>query len=284
MKRKLVSLGLALVICLSLTIPAAAAEQRITVNGESYEQVLRALLAQTEDAPVTLRLETDIQLVNDLAIVLGSSDYGGLFGGEVITVPSHDITIDLNGHTLTSNSGYPAFEVESGYSLTVVDSSVEQSGKLVSDTGTAVEVREGGAYTPLFEQSGDPAAEQRITVNGESYEQVLRALLAQTEDAPVTLRLETDIQLVNDLAIVLGSSDYGGLFGGEVITVPSHDITIDLNGHTLTSNSGYPAFEVESGYSLTVVDSSAEQSGKLVSDTGTAVEVREGGAYTPLSE
>ena len=151
MKRKLVSLGLALVICLSLTIPAAAAEQRITVNGESYEQVLRALLAQTEDAPVTLRLETDIQLVNDLAIVLGSSDYGGLFGGEVITVPSHDITIDLNGHTLTSNSGYPAFEGESGYSLTVVDSSAEQSGKLVSDTGTAVEVREGGAYTPLSE-------------------------------------------------------------------------------------------------------------------------------------
>lgn len=153
MKRKIIALGLAFVMCLSLTIPAAADEQKITVNGETYELVLRALLAQTEDEPVTLRLETDIQLTNDAAIVLGSSDYNGLFGGAVITVIPHDITIDLNGYTLTSNSGYPAFEVQSGYTLTIVDSSAEQSGKLVSDTGTAVEVMEGGTYTPLPEQS-----------------------------------------------------------------------------------------------------------------------------------
>lgn len=155
MKRKLLSLGLALVICLSLIIPAMAEEQRITVNGETYGLILRALLAQTEDVPVTLRLETDIQLTNDAAVVLGSSDYHGLFGGAVITVIPHDITIDLNGHTLTSNSGYPAFEVQSGYTLTIVDSSGEKSGQLVSDTGTAVEVMEGGTYIPLPEQS-DP--------------------------------------------------------------------------------------------------------------------------------
>ncbi|MGN1349413.1 MAG: S-layer homology domain-containing protein [Anaerovoracaceae bacterium] len=153
MKRKLISLGLALAMCLSLTIPTAAAEQKITVNGESYKQVLQALVAQTEDAPVTLRLETDIQLTNNAVIVLGSSDYDGLFGGEIITVIPHDITIDLNGCTLTSNSGYPAFEVESGYTLTIVDSSAEKSGRLISDTGTAVNVREGGIYTPLPAQS-----------------------------------------------------------------------------------------------------------------------------------
>ena len=41
------------------------------------------------------------------------------------------------------------------------------------------------------------------------------------------------------------------------ITVTSHDITIDLNGHTMTSDPGFPAFEAESGYTVTIVDTSA---------------------------
>ena len=99
MKKKLPSLCLALVLCLGLAVPVMAAEQKITVNGETYAQILPALLSQTEDKPVTLRLDTDIQLTN-FRIVLGSSDYGGLFGGQVFTVVPHDVTIDLNGHTL----------------------------------------------------------------------------------------------------------------------------------------------------------------------------------------
>lgn len=46
-------------------------------------------------------------------------------------------------------------------------------------------------------------------------------------------------------------------FPALAITVTSHDITIDLNGHTLTSDPEFPAFEVQSGYTLTIVDTSA---------------------------
>ena len=148
MKKKLPSLCLALVLCLGLAVPVMAAEQKITVNGETYAQILPALLSQTEDKPVTLRLDTDIQLTN-FRIVLGSSDYGGLFGGQVFTVVPHDVTIDLNGHTLRGEEGYSVFEVQNGYILTIVDSSAVKTGKLVSQTDVVVDVADGGSYTGL---------------------------------------------------------------------------------------------------------------------------------------
>lgn len=149
MKKRLLSLCLALVLCLGLTIPAAAAteDQKIVVGEETYQQVLAALMAQ-EDNSVTLRLDTDIQL-NGAAVVLGASDYGGLLGGQVVTVAPHDITIDLNGHTLTGEKNCAIFEVQSGYTLTIVDSSAAKTGKLVSQGKVDVEVKEGGIYNAL---------------------------------------------------------------------------------------------------------------------------------------
>ncbi len=122
------------------------AEQKITVNGETYQFLLRALCFEEGD-PLTARLDSDVQLT-DTAVILGTSDYGGMFNGMEMTVPSHNIVIDLNGHTLTAEKGCAVFEVQAGYTLTVVDNSEAKTGRLVAD-GEPVIVEDGGIYTPL---------------------------------------------------------------------------------------------------------------------------------------
>ena len=159
MKKKLLSLALALVMCLGLTVPAFAAEQKIVVNGEEYEQVLKAIMSEEEDKPVALKLESDVQLT--ATVVLGSSDYDGLFNGQTITVASHDVTVDLNGHTLTGEKDVPVFEVQKDYKLTIVDTSAEKAGKLVSQGETDVAVADGGEYVPLADAAEAPAEAEK---------------------------------------------------------------------------------------------------------------------------
>ena len=151
MKKRIASVCLALLVCLSLTLPAMAQEQKITVNGETYPLVLQALLSQTQDE-VTLRLDSNIQLTS-CCIVLGSSDYNGLFGGQVITVPCHNVTIDLNGYTLTGEIDCAVIEVQDAYSLTLVDSSEARTGEVVTRGDAVVVVQDGGSHTPLPEDA-----------------------------------------------------------------------------------------------------------------------------------
>lgn len=122
------------------------AEQKIVVNGETYQFLFRALFMEEGD-PLTARLESDV-LLTDSAVVLGTSDYGGMFNGQEMTVPSQNIVIDLNGHTLTAAEGCAVFEVQVGYTLTVVDGSADKTGTLVAD-GEPVIVEDGGTYNPL---------------------------------------------------------------------------------------------------------------------------------------
>ena len=111
MKRRFASLLLALALCLGLAIPAGAADQVITVGDETFEHLLQAMLSQEEDQPMTVTLGSDVTLT--ATVVVGSSDYDGMFP-EAQTVASHDVTIDLNGHTLTGPAGAAALEVQAG--------------------------------------------------------------------------------------------------------------------------------------------------------------------------
>jgi len=148
--KQALSLALALVLAMSLAAPVLAAEeQRIVVNGQVYDKLLAALMSEPEDKPMTVTLESDVDLTNGVAIVIGSSDYGGLFGGQTMTIASHDITIDLNGHTLVGNEGVSVFEVQEGYQLKIIDSSEGKTGQLISQGDEAVKVEEGGSNQPV---------------------------------------------------------------------------------------------------------------------------------------
>lgn len=122
------------------------AEQKITVNGNTYQFLLKAMTSEEGD-PLTVRLDSDVQLTNT-AVILGTSDYGGMFNGMEMTIPSRSIVLDLNGHTLSAEKGCAVFEIQEGYTLTVVDNSQGKGGSLSAD-GEAVIVEEGGTYIPL---------------------------------------------------------------------------------------------------------------------------------------
>lgn len=171
MKKKLLALCVILTLSLSLAAcgggdsktpaPAASsagssyqepevedwrAEQKIVVNGNTYQFLLKAMASEEGD-PLTVRLDSDVQLTNT-AVVLGTSDYGGMFNGQEMTIPSRNIVLDLNGHTLAAEKGCAVFEIQEGYTLTVVDNSADKGGKLSAD-GEAVIVEDGGTYVPL---------------------------------------------------------------------------------------------------------------------------------------
>lgn len=122
------------------------AEQKIVVNGNTYQFLAKAMMSEEGD-PLTVRLDSDVQLT-DTAVILGTSDYGGMFNGMEMTIPSHNIVLDLNGHTLAAEKGCAVFEVQADYTLTVVDNSEAKTGKLAAD-GEAVVVEDGGTYIPL---------------------------------------------------------------------------------------------------------------------------------------
>lgn len=156
----------------------------------------------------------------------------------------------------------------------------------------------GGSKTPAPAASSTPAAssagssyqepeiedwraEQKITVNGNTYQFLLKAMTSEEGD-PLTVRLDSDVQLTST-AVILGTSDYDGLFNGMEMTIPSRSIVLDLNGHTLAAEKGCAVFEIQEGYTLTVVDNSADKGGRLSAD-GEAVIVEDGGTYVPLSD
>lgn len=121
-------------------------EQKIVVNGNTYQYLAKAMMSEEGD-PLTVRLDSDVQLT-DTAVILGTSDYSGMFNGMEMTIPSRNIVLDLNGHTLSAEKGCAVFEIQEGYTLTVVDNSQGKGGSLSAD-GEAVIVEEGGTYIPL---------------------------------------------------------------------------------------------------------------------------------------
>ena len=178
MKRHITSLLLVLALCLGLAMPASAAEgQKITVGDETYEALLGAIMSETEADSVTARLDSDVTLT--AAVVIGSSDYNGLFE-EPMTVTAKNVTIDLNGFALTAPAGSAAFEVQEGYTLTIVDNSEAKTGKLVSDAEEAVVVAEGATYNAL------PAAEEETPAEEPSEE-------TPAEEEPAVVNPFTDV-------------------------------------------------------------------------------------------
>lgn len=168
--------------------------------------------------------------------------------------------------------------------LTLALAACSKSGGDVSSTpgGNAGSTSAGGASSSFQEpEIEDWRAEQKITVNGNTYQFLLKAMASEEGD-PLTVRLDSDVQLTNT-AVILGTSDYGGMFNGMEMTIPSRSIVLDLNGHTLAAEKGCAVFEIQEGYTLTVVDNSQDKGGSLSAD-GEAVIVEEGGTYIPLSD
>ena len=198
MKRRFASLLLALALCLGLAIPAGAADQVITVGDETFEHLLQAMLSQGEDQPMTVTLGSDVTLT--ATVVVGSSDYDGMFP-EAQTVASHDVTIDLNGHTLTGPAGAAALEVQAGYTLTIADSSEAKTGALASDAEEAVVVAEGGTYNALPEAPAEEEETAYTLEDGVASVTTMAGLTAAAAAEDVeSILVDADLQVTEDVS------------------------------------------------------------------------------------
>ena len=195
MKRRFASLLLALALCLGLAIPAGAADQVITVGDETFEHLLQAMLSQEEDQPMTVTLGSDVTLT--ATVVVGSSDYDGMFP-EAQTVASHDVTIDLNGHTLTGPAGAAALEVQAGYTLTIADSSEAKTGALASDS---YDDGQGGTYNALPEAPAEEEETAYTLEDGVASVTTMAGLTAAAAAEDVeSILVDADLQVTEDVS------------------------------------------------------------------------------------
>ena len=111
-----------------LTLAAAQAQADITIT--SWSALKSALLNEDNDGE-TIMLTRDINAPNT---------------GEKILTISQDITLDLNGHTLTGNGQSEVIRIGEFGCLTLTDSSAAGTGLVTGGSDHIVYVAEEGAF------------------------------------------------------------------------------------------------------------------------------------------
>ena len=256
-----VAVILAAFLCMSFPMAEVHAAEYDVSDGPSL--VCRMAEAQEGDI---IRLQDSITIdLTDEATV--QSMYGGrveankdLYLSADTTYPAHSQTLDLNGHTLTIITGYTrCFSLTGDVTLTIIDSSAERTGAIVgysngslfySETAESslvlqdvavkfTEYTEGGAsITPtsaVINTVGD------VTLNNVTYTPAEGgpALIEDNAGAQVPYIADT----AEKLAAAVADSSYSTVMLGADITQnitveAGRTLTLDLNGHTLSSEIG----------------------------------------------
>lgn len=291
--KKALSLTLAFVMSLALAVPTFAATepagpQALTAAGddEVYDRILRALIFQPADRQAVLTLHSDFQLTGN-PVILGTSDYGGQFRGETYTIQPHDVVVDLNGYSITSEVDFPIFEVQDGYTLTIRDSSAEKTGRLYMNGDIDVLVHEGGKYVSevppaISLKSEEPdtppavvvedipasgtasASTQSVEVDGKKVEFQMYALLDENGNGTNYVKLRDLAHVLNGTKVQfsVGYSKETGIF------VISGQIYEDTGSEMNTPFSGDRAY-TGGGQSLQVNGQAVEMTAiNLLDDQG----------------
>ena len=177
-----------------------------------------------------------------------------------ITLSGENFSATVDGADFTTGTLEPGAEIsiaaatEKGYVITSVEG---DCGKWDEESGvfTLDEAFTASAYTiTVTTKLGD------VTVDGVPYATLAAAFDAIAENGG-TIKLASDITLVND----------GGTTAGQMLDVAS-ETTIDLNGKTISFTSG-EGVDPDTAFltidsTLTITDSSEEQTGKMVAGEG----------------
>ncbi|MBO4571407.1 MAG: BspA family leucine-rich repeat surface protein, partial [Bacteroidales bacterium] len=131
-------------------VPAAASDFAAHGVRGTYSWDYATVEAAAKNATLTAGANT-VQLLNDATT------------GSVLEFsnPSYAMTLDLNGHKITSTAS-PAISVGNNSKLTILDSSTEGTGEVATTGATALEV----AGTVNFNGGSLTASDKAITVNG----------------------------------------------------------------------------------------------------------------------
>ena len=242
MKKRVLSMFMALALCLTLLPTAALAEEtenniavqantanvaEVTIDGKTtqYTDIVAAFDAAQLEASAT------VKLLKNVTILKNADGYS--YG---IRLKSGDITLDLNGHTIQTTGGasgfvplYAVFYIENGSSLTVQDNSANGGGKIVQPNGgQAINVGSNGTLTV---KSGVAI---EVTSTNES------------RPGPVIMNKNCAVFLTGGgTANILG----GTLTGKQGIYVKNG--TLNISGGTIRGNGSYALWVVGGSAALT---------------------------------
>ena len=258
-----VAVILAAFLCMSFPMAEVHAAEYDVSDGPSL--VCRMAEAQEGDI---IRLQDSITIdLTDEATV--QSMYGGrveankdLYLSADTTYPAHSQTLDLNGKTLTiiTGSDKSCFTLEGAITLTIIDSSAERTGAIVGHSNGSLfysetaesslvlqdvavqftEYTEGGvlckyAAGAVIDTVGN------VTLNNVTYTPAEGgpALIGDNAGAQVSYIANT----AEKLAAAVADSSYSTVMLGADITQnitveAGRTLTLDLNGHTLSSEIG----------------------------------------------
>ena len=243
MKKRVLSLFMALMLCLTLLPTAALAEEaenniavqantanvaEVTIDGtpKQYTDIVAAFDAAQLAASATVKLLKNVTIPQNA----DSHSYG-------IRLKSGDITLDLNGCTIQTTGGesgfvplYAVFYIEDGSSLTVQDSG--NDGKIVQPNGGQAI---GVSYGNLTVKSGI------IEVTSDS---------AAADNATTT----------QNCAVFVRGSGVADIQGGTLIGNRGIYVGGEWGGGTLTV-SGAPQIQGRNSYALQVKDGTVTLSG-----------------------
>ncbi|MBD5423609.1 MAG: hypothetical protein HDR44_00565 [Allobaculum sp.] len=100
-------------------------------------------------------------------IEINSSE--GSQDGSLVVSPNYKVTIDLNGHKITSTTPYMC-KIYSGGELTIIDSSAEKTGKLVSKTQGLGDTLKHGAILWILNNDQQNSSQAKLSVEGVTLE------------------------------------------------------------------------------------------------------------------
>lgn len=257
-----VAVILAAFLCMSFPMAEVHAAECAVSDGPR----LVYCMAEAQEGDI-IRLQDSITIdLTDEATV--QSMYGGrveankdLYLSADTTYPAHSQTLDLNGKTLTiiTGSDKSCFTLEGAITLTIIDSSAEGTGTIVGHSNGSLfysetaesslvlqdvavkftEYTEGGAsITP---KSAVIDTVGNVTLNNVTYTPAEGgpALIKDNAGAQVSYVADTAEELA---AAVADSSCSTVMLGADItqnITVEAgRTLTLDLNGHTLSSEIG----------------------------------------------
>lgn len=251
------------IVVLDGTLNIRGNDTEITGNGEDIKAPGSSEISSPSGAGVLLyKVWTDsINVTVEDAEITGQCAIYAVTDPDCAKDPA-DINVNLQGGKFTSKA---ETDVTEGKSLKVAFnlSGIKGATPKVSLTGGSYSGEDNGTYAEYYKGycADDCDIEKVEGTEGIYYKVVDKTVKAAEAGGKEYSALQEAIDAAMDDDTVVLLRDIR-----EDITV-SKEISLDLNGNTITGNSGTYAIQVNSG-NLTIKDGSEEKSGKLIATKG----------------
>ena len=186
-----------------------------------------------------------------------------------LSYTAHGATVTLNASELEAGTALIPYDI--GMTVTVTPTFASnwafdgfECDEGCSDDGYVLTVSSAASSATLVAKDTTPRVSVTVgTTTPTTYPSLLAALTAVN-----ALSSGTAVIVLNQ-DLTLGTKDVHGSTGSEGTIESQADVTIDLNGHTITGPAGYIGYVIECTGNVTIIDSQ-NNTGKVLPATGNA--------------